>query len=150
MTFQEVLARDGKLVYKNKGDSLLPLVREGRDLVVIEPYAAAPRKYDVAFYQRDNGAYVLHRIVGIRKDGYVLCGDNQWKREFGVREEQLLGRMTAVIRDGQEIPLEGFRYRLYVHARCDVFPVRAAVIRVRNHVRKKIRRKRKTGKGGGT
>ena len=147
MTFREILARDGKLVYKNRGDSMLPLIREGRDLVLIERFQSPPRKYDIPLYQRDTGEYVLHRILRIRKDGYVLCGDNQWKRETGIQARHLVGVMTAVIRDGRQVPLNGWPYRLYVHAWCDFFPVRAGIIRVRNRFRRCLRAKRENRKG---
>ena len=35
MTFEDILARDGKLVYKTRGVSMEPMLRQNRDLVVI-------------------------------------------------------------------------------------------------------------------
>jgi hypothetical protein len=43
-----------------------------------------PKKYDVIFYRRENGQYVLHRIIKIKKDGYVCRGDNQTAKEYPV------------------------------------------------------------------
>ena len=36
--------------------------------------------------------------------------------------------LTAVIRDGQKLPVTDQRYRLYVHLWCDLFYLRAAVL----------------------
>ena len=36
MTFEEVLEREGRLVYTNVGISMLPLLRQGKDLFVVE------------------------------------------------------------------------------------------------------------------
>ena len=36
LTFENILDRDGILVYKTKGVSMRPLLRQDRDLVVIE------------------------------------------------------------------------------------------------------------------
>ena len=35
-SFEEILARDGRLFYTNIGDSMMPLIKQGRDLLVIE------------------------------------------------------------------------------------------------------------------
>lgn len=47
-TFEEEIARNGFLLYRNVGDSMLPLIRQGKDLLLI---ARKPegrlRKYDV-------------------------------------------------------------------------------------------------------
>ena len=39
-----------------------------------------------------------------------------------------IGVLTAVIRDGQKLPVTDQRYRLYVHLWCDLFYLRAAVL----------------------
>ena len=128
MDFRELLDRDGTLVYKNRGDSMLPLIREGRDLLIIEKIRAPLRKYDIPLYQRDSGEYVLHRILQIRPDGYVLCGDNRWKREYGISDRNMVGVLRSVVRDGREISLNSRRFRLYTHLWCDLFPIRAAIL----------------------
>ena len=51
-TFEEILSQDGKLVYKVKGVSMLPMLRQNRDLVVIAPPQGRLQKYDVALYRR--------------------------------------------------------------------------------------------------
>ena len=146
MNFRELLARDGKLVYTNRGDSMQPLIREGRDLIVVERIRQQPKRYDVILYQRDNGEYVLHRILRKRGDGYVLCGDHQWRPEYGIREDQILGILTAVIREGKEVPMGSLPARLYAHVWCDGFYPRAAALRVRGLIRG-IRRRLRKGRG---
>lgn len=128
-SFEEVLARDGRLVYIGVGTSMMPMLRPRRDLLIIERPQRPLRKYDVPLYKRDSGRYILHRILKVRKDGYALCGDNQWRREYGVTQEQIIGVLTAFVRDGKEIPVTDRRYRLYVHLWCDLFWLRAAVLR---------------------
>ena len=129
-SFEAVLARDGKLVYSNVGDSMLPLIREGRDLVVIEVVHRRLRRFEVPLYRRDSGQYVLHRILRVRENDYVLCGDNRWTKEEGVTDAQILGVMTAVVRDGVTVPVSDLRYRLYARLWCDLFPLRALILRV--------------------
>ncbi len=47
-SFEELLARDGKLVYKTRGVSMMPMLHENRDLVFITVPKRRLRKYDVA------------------------------------------------------------------------------------------------------
>ena len=136
-SFEEVLIQDGRLFYTNVGDSMLPLIRQGRDLLVIERPTGRLKKYDVPLYRRDSGQYVLHRIMKVRENDYVLCGDNRWSREKGITDRHIIGVLTAVIRDEKELPVTDWRYRLYVHLWCDLFPIRACILRVL-HVWKRI------------
>ena len=138
-SIEEILADEGRLAYSNVGDSMLPLIRQGRDLVVIERVSGRLKKYDVPLYRRDGGQYVLHRVLKVRQDDYVLCGDNRWRRETGVTDRHVRGVLTAVVRDGKELPVTDRRYRLYVHLWCDLFPLRAFLL-MAIHV---LRRKRK-------
>lgn len=132
-TYEEQLDLHGTLVYTNVGDSMLPLLRQRRDLLIIEKRPEGRcKKYDVILYKRPSGQYVLHRILKVRKSDYVICGDNRRVREFGVPDEWIIGKLTGVVRDGKKLDLTGFKYRLYVHLWCDFFYVRAALIWLRN------------------
>ena len=74
--FEDVIAEQGRLVYTNVGDSMLPIVREG-DLLVIEAVKQPLKVGDVPLYKRDSGQYVLHRIVEIKRGKYSMKGDNR-------------------------------------------------------------------------
>lgn len=134
MTFEQVLEQDGVLVYKNVGTSMLPLIRQGRDLLIIRKPQGRLKKYDVALYRRDSGQYVLHRVLKVRKEDYVICGDNQYRKETGITDRHILGVLTGMVRDGKEIQLDqmGSSYKRYLFLWCDLFPVRAAVFWLRS------------------
>jgi len=129
VSFEDELRKHGNLVYRNVGVSMMPLLRQGRDLMVLSAKTEKRlNKYDVPLYKRPSGQYVLHRILEVREHDYVICGDHCWQKEYGVTDEQILGVLTAVVRDGETIPVTDWRYRLYVHLWCDFFPVRAAIL----------------------
>ena len=75
-TFEQELERKGNITYTCQGFSMLPLLRQQRDLFTITKKQGRCRKYDVALYKRADGAYVLHRIIQVLPDGYVFLGDN--------------------------------------------------------------------------
>ena len=140
-TFEEQLALHGTLVYTNVGDSMMPLLRQNRDIIVIRRKSGERcRKYDVVLYRRPSGQCVLHRIMAVGEKEYTLCGDNRWKQERGVREEWILGTMTAVVRDGKEIQATDWRYQIYVHLWCDLFYLRAGVLCLRSLIRRLARK----------
>jgi len=129
-TFEEIIEKDGKLIYTNSGDSMMPLIKEGRDLIIIKKASGRLKKYDVPLYKRDTGQYVLHRIIKVRQDDYVICGDNRVNKEYGITDRHIIGVLTAVVRKGREISVSDWRYRIYVHLWCDLFPVRVIILKI--------------------
>ena len=113
---EEVLENDGEFRLSPKGTSMLPLIRQGRDSVVLKRnFEKGALKHDIAFYKRKSGAFVLHRVMKIAKDGtYVMCGDNQTLLEHGIKREQIIGYVSGLYRDGKPLSVCSFRYRVYV------------------------------------
>ena len=111
-SFESVLADSGVLMWRTSGRSMRPLIKTGRDLVIIEPPKGRPGKYDVAFY-KTGGTYILHRILKVKEDGYITAGDNNYFRE-NIKEDQMLGVMTGLVRRGKKVDLNGLPYRAYV------------------------------------
>lgn len=85
------------------------------------------KKYDAVLYKCGN-RYILHRILKVREKDYVICGDHNIWREYGITDDQILGVMTRVIRDGKSIYPTDWKYKLYVHLWCDFYHVRAAIL----------------------
>ena len=92
---------------------MLPMLCQDRDQVELSPVPEKLRKFDVPFYQRDNGQYVLHRIVGKKGDLYTCLGDNQLQKEYGIRQDQIIAVVTAFCRNGTWHSVTEWRYRLY-------------------------------------
>ncbi len=127
--FEDELNSHGVLVYTNVGTSMMPLIGNHRDILTISKRPEGRlKKYDVAFFHRGE-KYILHRVIRVKKDGYNIVGDHQYCIERNVKEEQILGVLTKVVRDGKEIPLHGFRYWTYVRLWCWFYPVRALILR---------------------
>lgn len=131
-TYEQELEQRGSLIYTTVGMSMRPFLRSGQDLMVIErPHNGRCRVRDVVLYRRSSGKYVLHRIMWVRKDDYVLCGDNCWSLEPGIRDDQILGVLTAVIRNGKRLDVGQWGYRAKVFAWWLLYPIRACVIFIR-------------------
>jgi len=63
--FLERLAAGESVKFTPQGTSMTPMILGGRDQVILSPPPKQWKKYDLPFYQRDNGQYVLHRIVEV-------------------------------------------------------------------------------------
>lgn len=149
MTFEELLEKDGRIVYTNKGVSMLPLLREGKDIMHIETLQEKPKVYDAVLFKRPGvvgrGAYVLHRVMRINPDGtYFIIGDNCITGE-NVKEENILGLLTSVIRNGKVLDMNDKNYIRFVHFWWFIFPLRkvykrmkAFVYRVGSFVKRKV------------
>lgn len=130
-SIESVLNERGFLVYPNVGTSMMPLLRQGKDLMEIRKKPAGRcNKYDAVLYKRGE-RYILHRILKVRERDYIIVGDNCWRREFGITDGQILGVLTGVMRDGKRIDVNDKRYQRYVHLWCDFFPIRAAILFLR-------------------
>ena len=139
MTFEEILARDGHLVYKTRGRSMEPLLRQDRDLVEIRVPGARLNRFDVALYRR-GPAYVLHRVVEVRPEGYLIRGDNTFVLET-VPDSAVIGVLASFVRKGKPHTVTERGYLRYVRFWNGIYPLRACWARVRTvgvHLARKL------------
>ena len=127
-SFEEILARDGVLAYKTKGSSMEPMLRQNRDLVVVRTPVSRLRKYDVALYKRGK-KYVLHRVIKVEKDRYLIRGDNTFSLEI-VPDDAVIGVLTSFQRKGKPRDVANRGYRLYARVWNAVYPLRLLRFRV--------------------
>ena len=112
-TIREVLDSGGEFTLYPRGTSMLPLIVQGMDSVTLVK-AEEFRAGDIAFYQRENGQYVLHRVIAADGETYTMCGDNQLAPEYGVKPEQIIAKAAYITRKGSKITPRSLPYRLYV------------------------------------
>lgn len=109
---REQLSKGKTVQFKPKGTSMLPMLRQNIDSVVLAPLPEKLKKYDLPLYQRDNGQYVLHRIVAVG-DTYTCIGDNQYVYEHGVRPDQMIGLVVGFYRDAEYHSVTQLSHRMY-------------------------------------
>ena len=103
----------GSAVLTVTGWSMMPMLHNRRDSVTIAPLTSSGKKGDVILYRRENGRYVLHRVLRKRKADYIFCGDNQFFTEK-VKEEQFLAVITGFTRNGKPYSVDNKGYKRYV------------------------------------
>ena len=109
---REKLAAGHTVQLSPVGISMLPMLRQGRDCVSLKPISGRLKKYDIPLYQRDDGHYVLHRIVKVGET-YTCIGDNQFELEHGLRHDQMIAVVTEFYRGEKKHSVAEFSYRLY-------------------------------------
>lgn len=121
---REQLETGESVHFSPKGISMLPMLRQGVDSVVLSPLPEKLQKYDIPLYQRSNGHYVLHRVIHVGQT-YTCMGDNQFVEEPGLLHSQMIGVVTGFYRKGKFHSVKEPGYRLYCrlwfhsrHIRC--------------------------------
>lgn len=121
------------------GNSMYPVFRSNVENVTVVK-ADEVKKRDVILYKREDGSYILHRIVGKGKLGYKLCGDNQMVIEYPVKKEDVVAVVISFERNGKEIPVSRFWYKLYSFVWCLLIPLRPLGFKVAYKMKKIFKR----------
>lgn len=144
MSLEDYLRRQGKLTYTNVGSSMLPLLRAGKDLFTVRGKGEARAKRgDVVLYRARPGRYVLHRVVKVRPQDYIILGDNCIRGEEGILDAQILGIMESFVRNGKEYRVTDSLCRIYTFCILHSIPLRTAVKKTRRRLVRLLRRLRK-------
>jgi hypothetical protein len=107
------------------GNSMWPLFRHMRDRVLLAPHKSC-KKGDIVLYQRENGKFVLHRIVKTEEETSICCGDNQCEKEI-IKNDWVLAVVTDFERKGKLHSVTSCGYRLYKWVWMGLFPVRRGI-----------------------
>ena len=130
---EEVLSSGGEISFITAGTSMLPMLRNRQDKVVLVKPQRRLIKYDIPLYRRDNGRFILHRIIGQNEQGYILAGDNQWIREYGITDSQIIAVVKGFYRNGKFISCRSSKgYHCYCIIWIALFPVRKIILKVLN------------------
>ncbi len=108
----ERLASGKTVKFTTRGTSMRPMLDNGKDQVILSPLPEKLKKYDLPLYRRDNGQFVLHRIVEVGET-YTCVGDNQFELETGIRPDQMIAVATEFVRKDKHYTMKQMRYRIY-------------------------------------
>lgn len=126
----EVLKNGGEVTFTPSGISMMPMLHNRTDEVVLESPRFPLKKYDLPLYRRDNGVFILHRVVDVSPDGtYVMSGDNQWQREYGIRDDNIIGVVKSFKRNGKKYSCTDKSYMRYCRFWDFIYPLRKFVMR---------------------
>ena len=138
---EKYLAEYGELTYsKGEGTSMLPLLKQGRDSFTLRKKGEGRcKKYDVVLYHRPPDKFILHRVIEVRENDYVIRGDNCIRKEFGITDGDIIGVMTGYVRNGKTHSVDDFGFKLYSRVWCALAPIRIFATKIRYRIRKLLK-----------
>lgn len=118
------------------GGSMTPFLGHDRDTIYFEKPDRPLKAGDMVFYQRDNGQFVMHRILKVKETGYYICGDAQTFIEGPIREEQIFARITKATRKGKLITDGDFWWDFFKGPWRYLRPVRPVILKMYGLIRR--------------
>jgi hypothetical protein len=130
----EELRKRGSYFSVPHGVSMKPMIYDRKGIVEIHTLEGEARRYDVVMYLRSDGVGVIHRVLHVKDDHYVIVGDNCWRLEY-VPKKDVYGIAVRFYRKGKWYDCSCTGYRLYSHLWADLFFIRRPVFYIRDRIR---------------
>lgn len=124
------LEKHGFYASNTFGTSMWPLFKTHRDMIVVKRPDSELKKYDVALYQLKSGKYILHRVIGVKDDIYLIRGDNTYSVER-VPKSAVIGVLVKYNRKGKSHTTDERFFKIYSRIWHFLYPVRFAVKKTR-------------------
>ncbi len=97
-----------------RGNSMRPLLRDGRDKAAMCRYDGGNIAIGDIMLFRYRGNHVMHRVIGIDGDRVVFAGDGNYKLVEIVTREDIVARVTTIIRpSGKRIACDSRKWRTW-------------------------------------
>ena len=117
---------------------MLPLLRQGRDLFTLQKKKGRCNVGDVVLYRRRQ-QYVLHRVIEVRANDYVILGDNCIEKEYGITDNDILAVMTVFVRNGKNYTVGVWWYKLYSFIWLKTIPMRIFLKKTLSFVKRLVK-----------
>ncbi len=132
----EIINRTGFYSGLTSGTSMEPLIHHQRDTIIVTKPDGRLKKYDIPVYRGKNGSMIMHRIVKVCDDHYVVHGDNTNFTEY-VTDDMIAGRLSGFYKNGKKyIDLDKNNlYKLYSKFWVAILPLRPFTIFINRGIR---------------
>ena len=134
-----VLAREGSappVTIRLEGNSMMPLIRRGKDPVTIAALQRPLRIGDVVLVVIGEERYVVHRVWKINGTRIRTLGDNCVIPDPWIAQDCVLGQAVLYSRNNVRHRLDTTAARLWGRVWMAVFPFRKCLIQLKNIVRR--------------
>ena len=131
-SIKEILEKTGTYTGLTVGSSMQPLLHEQKDNIIVVRPEGRLEKYDVALYVTPYGKYIMHRVIEVCDDHYVIVGDNLISREY-VTDDMICGKLIGFYKNGKHyVDCENSKlYKLYSRFVVAIIPLKPAYFFVR-------------------
>lgn len=101
----DVAGSAGEVKLKLMGTSMLPSIWPGDVVTVRRCQVADLRPGEIVLY-RGAGALTAHRLISVTPDNLILRGDSLEHCDPPVRNDQVVGRVFSICRNGRLVSVE--------------------------------------------
>lgn len=119
--FRTQLKETGQYITVVRGVSMFPMLRNTKDPILIVPAVGELKPYDIAVYNKTD-RYIVHRVLEVKSDHYVIRGDNCDNVEY-VPKNLVEGKVEGFWRFGKYIPTGSRWQRIYAHLWVTINPL---------------------------
>lgn len=112
------------------GSSMTPFLVHERDSILFSKPDSPLKRGDMVFYQRENGQFVMHRILHVKPEGLYIIGDAQVEIEGPVNPSCVFARITKINRKGKWIGPGQFWWWFFQHIWLSIIPLRPYIIKL--------------------
>lgn len=140
----EILANNGTVKLTITGNSMRPLWHSRKDEVVLQRCEPDNlKKYDIPLYQREDGKYIIHRIIKVKRDTFDIVGDAQTEIERDVPKSSIIAVVSEFTHKGKLVKCSNTLYKIYSFLWCLVRPMRRFIFKAYGFLIKIKKRKKK-------
>ena len=129
---EDVLKEKGVYIGPTVGVSMLPMLKNRRDTIVVELKKERLKRLDVALYKRGE-TYILHRVLKAVDGGYIIRGDNCYADE-NVPEDAVIGVLREFFRKDKHILCTDKKYIRYAEKRIKTYKFRRFFVQVKGKI----------------
>lgn len=124
-SIKEILDKTGTYTGLTMGSSMQPLIHQQKDNIIVVKNKGRLKKYDVPVYITSSGKYVMHRIIKVCDDHYVIVGDNLLAKEY-VTDDMICGVLVGFYKNGKHYVdcRKSVLYKIYSRLWVALLPVR--------------------------
>ena len=125
---EAVLSAGGYFRLWPRGRSMLPLLREGRDSVLLAP-PEGMTVGDIVLARTEEGHFLLHRLIAAEGESVTLAGDALLGVEGPMPRACVLARAVRIYRDERELLPHTGRMHRYARRRATRRRLLGAILR---------------------
>ena len=128
----EAALKQGKQVkIRVVGKSMEPFLIDNKDVVRIAPFSSGKLyRGDIVLFKM-NSFYCLHRIIKVKENHIILCGDGICQSRENVMRENVIGILDSVIQEsGDVIACNSIKWKIKSRVWMALFPFRRYLLSI--------------------
>lgn len=128
---RELILNGHTVTFPVRGNSMNPFIKDRRDKVIIAPLSGEPRIGDLLLaYEIAQKRYVLHRLIRVENESYLLMGDGNTHLTEAIQREEIIAIVTAIIRKNKTYSTHSKLWNTYSWIWMKLLPLRQWILAV--------------------